>query len=183
MPYEYDDMLRSLPAAYRADAWVQALTGAVQSVDDGQRDAAREAAAQLKLDTMTFILPVEERIAGLKTTAGTPPGERRSALSAKWRAGAGKCDLEQLRTVCGAWDGVAAQVDYDAVQYLLTVLFRSWGAMPTNMDGVRQALRAVIPAHLAFAVMARLLRETQAATRLAAAGVRAKHYGEHEVTL
>ena len=183
MPYEYDDMLRSLPAAYRADAWVQALTGAVQAVDDGQRDAAREAAAQLMLDTMTFILPVEERIAGLKTTAGTPQGERRSALSAKWRAGAGKCDLEQLRTVCGAWDGVAAQVDYDAVQYLLTVLFRSWGAMPTNMDGVRQALRAVIPAHIAFTVAVKLLREAQAGVYTAAAASRRTVYADVEVVL
>lgn len=176
-------MLQSLPTAYRRDAWVMALLGAVQAVDEGQRDAAREAAAQLKLDEMTFILPVEERIAGLKIAAGTSQDERRSALSAKWRSAAGKCDLEQLRTICGAWQGVAAQVDYDAAQYLLDVLFRSWGAMPTNMDRVRQALREVIPAHIAFAVAVKLLRETQAVTRLAAAGVRAKHYGEHEVTL
>ena len=70
--------------------------------------------------------------------------------------------LEQLKTICGAWQGVAAQVDYDAAQYLLEVLFRSWGAMPTNMDRVRQALREVIPAHIAFAVAVKLLRETQA---------------------
>ena len=179
----YDDMLQSLPVAYRRDAWVVALLGAVQATDEGQRDAAREAADQLFLDSMTFILPVEERIAGLTPGAGDTAEERRSALAAKWRSAMGKCDIELLRTVCGAWDGVAAQVDYDAVQYLLTVLFRSWGAMPANMEAVRQALRAVIPAHLAFAVMARLMRQAQAATRLAAAGVRAKHYGEHEVTL
>ena len=59
MPYEYDDMLQSLPTAYRRDAWVIALLGAIQSVDEAQREAAREAAAQLMLDTMTFILPVE----------------------------------------------------------------------------------------------------------------------------
>lgn len=159
---ELDDMLQSLPTAYRRDAWVMALLGAVQAVDEAQRDAAREAAAQIKLDEMTFILPVEERIAGLKTAVGTSQDERRSALSAKWRSSAGKCDLEQLKTICGAWQGVAAQVDYDAAQYLLDVLFRSWGAMPTNMDRVRQALREVIPAHIAFAVAVKLLRETQA---------------------
>ena len=163
---EFDDMLQSLPTAYRRDAWVIALLGAVQAVDDGQRDAAREAAAQLFLDTMTYILPVEERIAGLTPGKGDTEAERRSALSAKWRSAAGKCDLEQLKTICGAWQGVAAQVDYDAAQYLLDMLFRSWGAMPTNMDRVRQALREVIPAHLAVQYVYRylLVREVHGMT-------------------
>ena len=178
---EFDDMLQSLPTAYRRDAWVQALLGAMQAVDEAQREAAREAAAQLKLDEMTFILPVEERIAGLKTAAGTSRDERRSALSAKWRSSAGKCDLEQLKTVCGAWQGVAAQVDYDAAQYQLDVLFRSWGAMPTNMDRVRQALREVIPAHIAFAVAVKLLRETQADVCTAIAASHRTVYPDAEV--
>ena len=178
---EFDDMLQSLPTAYRRDAWVQALLGAVQAVDEGQREAAREAAAQLMLDEMTFILPVEERIAGLKTAAGTSQDERRSALSAKWRSSAGKCDLEQLKTICGAWQGVAAQVDYDAAQYLLDVLFRSWGAMPTNMDRVRQSLREVIPAHIAFAVAVKLLRETQADVCTVIAASRRTVYPDAEV--
>ena len=174
-------MLKSLPTAYRRDAWVMALLGAVQAVDEGQREAAREAAAQLKLDEMTFILPVEERIAGLKTAAGTSQDERRSALSAKWRSAASKCDMEQLRTICGAWQGVAAQVDYDAAQYLLDVLFRSWGAMPINMDRVRQALREVIPAHIAFAVAVKLLRETQANVCVVIASSRRTVYPDAEV--
>ena len=178
---EFDDMLQSLPTAYRRDAWVMALLGAVQTVDEAQRGAAREAAAQLMLDEMTFILPVEERIAGLKTAAGTSQDERRSALSAKWRSSAGKCDMEQLRTICGAWQGVAAQVDYDAAQYLLDVLFRSWGEMPTNMDRVRQALREVIPAHIAFAVAVKLLRETQADVCTVIAASRRTVYPDAEV--
>ena len=178
---EFDDMLQSLPTAYRRDAWVIALLGAVQAVDDGQRDAAREAAAQLFLDTMTYILPVEERIAGLTPGKGDTEAERRSALSAKWRSAAGKCDLEQLKTICGAWQGVAAQVDYDAAQYLLDVLFRSWGAMPTNMDRVRQSLREVIPAHIAFAVAVKLLRETQADVCVVIAASRRMVYPAAEV--
>ena len=174
-------MLQSLPTAYRRDAWVVALLGAVQAVDEGQREAAREAAAQLMLDEMTFILPVEERIAGLTPGTGDAVEERRSVLQAKWLSSAGKCDLEQLKTICGAWQGVAAQVDYDAAQYLLDVLFRSWGAMPTNMDRVRQALREVIPAHIAFAVAVKLLRETQAGVCTVIAASRRTVYPDAEV--
>lgn len=42
-------MLQSLPVAYRRDAWVIALLGAVQAVDDGQRHA--------KLPTSCFSTP------------------------------------------------------------------------------------------------------------------------------
>ena len=50
-------MLQSLPTAYRRDAWVMALLGAVQAVDEGRRAAAREAAALPQLDGEAFILP------------------------------------------------------------------------------------------------------------------------------
>lgn len=45
MAHEFDNMLRSLPAAYRTDAWVGALLGAVALLDDGQRAAAEDIAA------------------------------------------------------------------------------------------------------------------------------------------
>lgn len=179
----YDDMLRSLPVAYRRDAWVVALLSALGTQDEAQRQAARDTAAQVFPDAMTWALAIEERVAGLPSGASAPIEERRSALIAKWRSMTGKSDLEKIRAICGSWQGVAAQVDYHAPEYRIEVLFRSWDGMPTNMETVRQALRAVIPAHLAFTVLARLMRETQAVTRLAAAGVRAKHYGQYEVKL
>ena len=51
------------------------------------------------------------------------------------------------------------------------------------MQAVRDMLCAVVPANMVCLVVAHLMREAQAVTRLAAAGTRAKHYGEHEVML
>ena len=61
------------------------------------------------------------------------------------------------------------------------MLFRSWGAMPTNMDRVRQALREVIPAHIAFAVAVKLLRSAQADACVAIASSRRTVYPDAEV--
>ena len=125
---------------------------------------------------------VEEWLAGLQPAAGETTEDRRAALGAKWRASADKCGIEKIRAVCGSWNGVAAEVTYDGLA-AITVLFRSWTDMPGNMDSVRQSLRAVIPAHLRYEIIAQLLRQAEAMTQLAAAGTHAKHYGEHEVTL
>ena len=182
MAHEWDDMLASLPAAYRKDAWVIALLGAIADADSAQRADADETAQQMFPDSMTWVLAIEERIAGITSAAGATPEERRSVLQAKWRSATGKCDLEKIKTVCGSWDGIAAEVTYDGAS-CITVLFRSSGNMPGNMDSVRAALRAVIPAHLRYEITAQLLRQAAGATRLAAAGTRAKHYGEQEVTL
>lgn len=182
MAYEFDDMLASLPAAYRKDVWVGDLLGAVELLDSVQRADADETAQQMFLDSMTWALSIEERIAGITPAAGASLEERRAALAASWRAMSGKCDIEKIRAVCGSWNGVAAEVTYDGLS-CITVLFRSAADMPGNMDSVRQSLRAVIPAHLRYEIIAQLLRQAEAMTRLAAAGTHAKHYGEHEVTL
>lgn len=110
---EYDDMLRSLPSAYRRDPWVTGLLGAVAGVDSAQRADAAETADQMFLDSMTWLLPVEEREAGLTPEKGASIEDRRAALAAKWRSLSGKCDIELIRTICGSWNGIAAEVTYD----------------------------------------------------------------------
>ena len=102
---EYDDMLRSLPSAYRRDPWVTGLLGAVAGVDSTQRADAAETADQMFLDSMTWLLPVEEREAGLTPEKGASIEDRRAALAAKWRSLSGKCDIELIRTICGSWNG------------------------------------------------------------------------------
>ena len=181
MAHEWDNMLASLPTAYRKDAWVIALLSAIAGVDDAQRADADETAQQMFLDSMTWALAIEERIAGITPAAGASLEERRSVLAAKWRSASGTATIEQIRAVCGSWDGIDAEVTYDGLS-CITVLFRSTAGMPGNMGSVRQALRDVVPAHLRYEIIAQLLRQAEALTRIAAAGTYTKHYGVHEVT-
>ena len=88
MAHEWDNMLASLPTAYRKDAWVIALLSAIAGVDSAQRADADETAQQMFLDSMTWALAIEERIAGITPAAGASLEERRSVLQAKcsWTA-------------------------------------------------------------------------------------------------
>ena len=56
MVHEFDVMEASLPTAYRRDGWVLDLLGAAELLDDAQRAAAWDAAAQMFLDSMTWLL-------------------------------------------------------------------------------------------------------------------------------
>lgn len=162
----YDDMLQSLPVAYRRDAWVIALLGAVQTVDDGQRDAAREAADQLFLDSMTYVLPVEERIAGLTPGTGDTVEERRSVLQAKWRSATGICNVDMIQRVCDAWENGEVEVDYKPGEIILR--FVGAYGVPTEqaLAALQAAVLEVIPAHLAVQYLYRylLVREVHGMT-------------------
>lgn len=163
---EYDDMLQSLPVAYRRDAWVIALLGAVQAVDEGQRDAAREAADQLFLDSMTYVQPVEERIAGLTPGTGDTLEQRRSVLQAKWRSATGVCNVDLIQRVCDAWEN--GEIDVDFVDGEIVLQFVGVYGVPTEqaLAALQSAVLEVIPAHLAVQHLYRylLVREVHGMT-------------------
>ena len=153
----HDDMLKSLPTAYRRDSWVIALLGAVQSEDDRQRQEALEAARQLFLDSLTFLLPVEERIAGLSPGQGDTQEARRSALQAKWRSATGKCDIDLIQRVCDAWAYGEVEVGYQPGEILLRFIGQYGVPAAQALAALQAAVLEVIPAHLAVQYFYRYL--------------------------
>ena len=145
MTYQYDDMLRSLPAAYRGDRWVQDLCSAICQVDDRQRTDVAALAAQMFLDSLTWALALEERIAGITPPAGATIAARRESLAGKWRA---------------------SSVDYQAGEIVLQ--FIGAFGVPTEqaLEALQRAVLEVIPAHLAVQYRYRylLVREVHGMT-------------------
>ncbi len=159
------DILRNLPTAYRGDKWVRDLLGAVASLDDMQRAAALETAAQLFPDSMTFILDVEERMAGLSGNAALPIEERRTALQARWRA-AGKCDVDLIQRVCDSWRNGEIEVGFAAGVIVLTFVGAYGVPEAAALAALQDAVEHTIPCHLAVSYLYRylLVREVGAMT-------------------
>ena len=157
------DILSALPREYRGDRWVQSLLHAVQAADEAQRTRADEIAAQILLDTLTFHLEAEERIAGIRPPKGASVADRLSALSAKWRSG-GKVDLDQIQRVCDAWKDGEVEVQYEADT--IHLLFVGAFGVPADMDGLLAAVGDMRPAHLAitYALRYLLVREVAGMT-------------------
>lgn len=157
MAHEWDNMLASLPTAYRKDAWVIALLSAIAGVDDAQRADADETAQQMFLDSMTWALAIEERIAGITPAAGAGVEERRSVLQAKWRSTTGKCDVDLIQRVCDSWKN--GEVDVDFVDGEIVLRFVGAYGVPDAdaLAALQSAVQEVIPAHLAVTYLYRYL--------------------------
>lgn len=160
---EFDNMLRSLPVAYRTDKWVCDLLAAIQSLDDTQRVAMLDTAAQLYPDSMTWLLETEERAANLPSI-GTLE-ERRTALIARWR-GSGKCDVERIQSVCDSWRNGEISVGFAEGVVVLTFIGAYGIPAPAELAALQEAVDRTIPCHLAVQFLWRwlLVREVSAMT-------------------
>ena len=144
---EFDNMLRSLPVAYRTDKWVRDLLGCIAALDEKQRESALETAAQLFPDAMTWILATEERIAGLEGNAALTLEERRTALQARWRA-AGKCD---------SWKNGEISVGFAEGVIVLTFVGAYGVPEAAELAALQEAVDRTIPCHLAVSYLYRYL--------------------------
>ena len=160
---EFDNMLRSLPVAYRTDKWVRDLLGCIAALDDTQRAAMLDTAAQLYPDSMTWLLETEERAANLPSI-GTLE-ERRTALIARWR-GSGKCDVDLIQRVCDAWKNGEISVGFAKGVILLTFVGAYGIPAPAELAALQEAVDRTIPCHLAVQFLWRwlLVREVSAMT-------------------
>lgn len=151
---EFDNMLRSLPVAYRTDKWVCDLLAAIQSLDDTQREQMLDITQQLFPGSMTWALAIEERDAGLAST-GTLE-ERRTALIARWRA-AGKCDVELIQRVCDSWKNGEISVGFAEGVIVLTFVGAYGVPEAAELAALQEAVECAIPCHLAVSYLYRYL--------------------------
>lgn len=160
---EFDNMLRSLPVAYRTDKWVCDLLAAIQSLDNTQREQMLDITQQLFPGSMTWALTIEERDAGLPST-GTLE-ERRTALIARWRA-AGKCDVELIQRVCDSWKNGEISVGFAEGVIVLTFVGAYGVPEAAELAALQDAVDRTIPCHLAVSYLYRylLVREVSAMT-------------------
>ena len=160
---EFDNMLRSLPVAYRTDKWVCDLLAAIQSLDDTQREQMLDITQQLFPGSMTWALAIEERDAGLPST-GTLE-ERRTALIARWR-GSGKCDVDLIQRVCDSWKNGEISVGFAAGVIMLTFVGAYGVPEVTELAALQDAVEHTIPCHLAVGYLYRylLVREVDGMT-------------------
>lgn len=160
---EFDNMLRSLPVAYRTDKWVRDLLGCIAALDEKQREQMLDITQQLFPGSMTWALAIEERDAGLAST-GTLE-ERRTALIARWR-GSGKCDVDLIQRVCDSWKNGEISVGFAEGVIALTFVGAYGVPEAAELAALQEAVDRTIPCHLAVSYLYRylLVREVDGMT-------------------
>ena len=143
-------MMRMLPDYYRGSASVGQYFDALVWALSELAAAVADRAAQLWLQSATWMLPRYERIFGITATSGTLE-ERRAVLLARLAA-RGTCTVERVRQVAAQY--TAARVDvleyYD--RYWVEVALSGIDGQPPRMEDLTRSLREILPAHLGLTV-------------------------------
>lgn len=138
-------MIRNLPRQYREDSWILELNKAIGGQLAEQRKQADSIPDQMSLDTVSWNLAAEERVAGIVPAPGASQEDRRSALKAKWRSG-GKVSIETIQTVADAWKNGETSVEFSDGRFV--VRFKGAFGVPEDMAGLKKAIGLTIPCHL-----------------------------------
>ena len=147
-------MVHNLPQQYRGDPWILALADAILGVLEGQRECSQSIRAQLSLETITWALEIEERAAGITPPLGATLESRRSVLAARYRS-SGKVTIEQIQAVADAWRNGEVEVSFPDGR--IHVQFIGSFGVPEDLEGLKEAISRVIPAHLPVDYLLRYL--------------------------
>lgn len=140
------DMIHNLPQQYRKDQWVLALVKAIQSELIKQEALLDSVPEQMDLSRMTWLLPVEEAVAGITPRADQSVQERREAVMAQWRMAHGKISADTIQAVCDAWENGEVIVGFTDGKISLD--FVGSHGVPSDLTTLQALLETAVPAHL-----------------------------------
>ena len=143
-------MVHNLPFQYRKDPWILALAAALQAKLDRQGEETASLAVQMSLDTVTWNIAVEERLAGITPPAGATLEQRRAALKAKWRS-SGKATLAQIKAVAESWTSQEVRASFLEGVIGLDIINLEEG----EVEDIRDAVEVIKPAHLPLKIVER----------------------------
>lgn len=140
-------MLEYLPPYYETSRVMRALLQAGGSEFDKLRQALNETLNQFFVNTATWGLDRWEEELGLPITPDQPEAERRDKIISRLR-GYGTATLYVVKNVAEAYDKGAIDIVEDHAAYTITIQFVDTTGVPPNLDDLKAAVRAVVPAHL-----------------------------------
>jgi len=140
-------MLNYLPRYYETSRVMQTILQAEGVEFDKLRQALDETLNQFFVRTATWGLDRWEEEVGLTVTPDQPEAERRDKIISRLR-GYGTATISVVKQVAEAYDKGAIDIVEDHAAYTITVHFVDTTGVPPNLDDLKKAVRAVVPAHL-----------------------------------
>jgi hypothetical protein len=140
-------MLSYVPPYYSTSRIMQALYQAEGLEFDALRDALNQVLDQFFVDTATWYLDQWESDLALAQNPSLTDDERRWRIKSKIR-GYGTATISLVKNVAEAYDRGKVDVIEDFAAYTVHIWFVDTRGVPPNIDDLKAALRAVVPAHL-----------------------------------
>lgn len=140
-------MLSYQPGFFQRSRFVQDQSQNVGVELDDFRTAFTETLDQFFVNTATWGLDRWESELDLTPAQDQPDAERRSRIISRLR-GTGTATISIVKQVAESYDRGSIDVIEDFTAYEVTVEFVDTRGTPPNLDDLKKAVRAVVPAHL-----------------------------------
>ena len=138
-----------LPDYYQNIREFQTLIGTENEEVEQLSATIDEVLEQFYVDTATWGLVNWERICGIPTDESKPIDQRRSVIKSKLR-GIGTVTVDLIKNVAEAYLNGGVNVTEDFANYTVKITFIGKRGVPPNLSDIQNALREIIPAHLAI---------------------------------
>ncbi|WP_233531068.1 putative phage tail protein [Paenibacillus alkalitolerans] len=143
------DMQDYLPRYYDDSAFVNGILDAEAIEIDSLKGEIQDVLDQFFIDTATWGLTNWERVCGITKDTTKTYAERRSVIKSKLR-GIGIVTVNLINTVAESYNNGEVEVIESPSIYTITIKFVSTIGIPSRIDDIKNALREIIPAHLAI---------------------------------
>lgn len=140
-------MLGYLPSYYETSRVMKSILQSEGAEFDKLRQALDETLNQFFVNTATWGLDRWEEELGLPVTPDQPEAERRDKIVSRLR-GHGTVKISVVKQVAEVYDKGAINVIEDHGANIVIIQFVDTTGIPPNLDDLKAAVRAVVPAHL-----------------------------------
>lgn len=100
------------------------------------------------LDTAIEALPIYERDLGIKPNRNLRYDQRREQISSRNRASFDQTTEETIKNVAAAFSNGEVEINKTSIPGVFEIKFVGMIGIPDNMEGLKQAIDIIIPAHL-----------------------------------
>lgn len=150
------ELINYLPPHIAADEEMQFIQEALTFEMRKCWDTWYSMLQQIFPQTATWALPLWEAAYGIKSDFSLTTSQRREKVIAKIRS-AKTATKELIRNVAAAWVNGDVEVIERSAEYAFIIKFISQFGMPDDMEGLRNAINEVKPAHLSVSYERRYL--------------------------
>lgn len=142
-----DTMFGYLPDYYRTSRVMDAVLNSQGTELLGLRQTFDDILDQFFIDTASWRLDYWEEELGLAVSPEQPVEQRRDKIKSRLR-GQGTATIKLVKQVAETYDKGKVNVIEDISSYIITLRFIDTIGIPANLDDLKAAVRAVVPAHL-----------------------------------
>lgn len=140
-------MLASLPRFYETFREIRYLAQTEGVESDTLMQSIDDTLNQFFVGTSTWALDDWEKELGLSPAQNQPDQERRDRITSRLR-GSGTATISIVKQVAESYDKGSIDIIEDHAAYTVTIRFVDTFGVPPNLDDLKAAVRAVLPAHL-----------------------------------